>query len=270
MGEDREILKEVWDGKLPICFRLSDEECSSAEPEEIYLMVSRQTYFPLVLDRVKVHFSDFVSSQLKTNELWLDYNGTPLKWYYFVGLLYDLYANNNDSTGGTTPWTLNVHFGDYPTDMMQYLNKESIESLFMSTIKEADALKHRGKVVNEMLKKDHKQLWYGVQNDKFEQFWSVNRKLMELNGQEESGGFRCIPFRLYENDRAFVQKNFEPCTDVGKKRTLGDLLEVIYGAEGYMSKNVLIQGITPSLETSVQWLSENLSYPDNFLHICVK
>ncbi len=37
MSEDREILKEVWDGKLPICFRLSDEERSSAEPEEIYV-----------------------------------------------------------------------------------------------------------------------------------------------------------------------------------------------------------------------------------------
>ena len=36
MYDDREVLKEVWDGKLPICFKLSDEECSSNEPEEIY------------------------------------------------------------------------------------------------------------------------------------------------------------------------------------------------------------------------------------------
>ena len=35
------------------------------------------------------------------------------------------------------------------------------------------------------------------------------------------------------------------------------------------SYQVIIQGIEPSLDTSVLWLSEHLSHPDNFLHICV-
>lgn len=34
----------------------------------------------------------------------------------------------------------------------------------MSSIKEADALKHKSQVVNDMQKKDHKQLWMGLQN----------------------------------------------------------------------------------------------------------
>jgi hypothetical protein len=34
-------------------------------------------------------------------------------------------------------------------------------------------------------------------------------------------------------------------------------------------KQVMIQGVEPSLSTPVLWLSEHLSYPDNFLHICV-
>lgn len=34
----------------------------------------------------------------------------------------------------------------------------------MSSIKEADALKHKGQVINDMQKKDHKQLWMGLQN----------------------------------------------------------------------------------------------------------
>ena len=194
-------------------------------------MVSRQTYFPLVLDKVQRHFSDSVSTSLKQNELWLDYNGTPLKWHYPVGLLYDLYANEaSANTSSNLPWTVNVHFSDYPADMLQYTGKEMVEAYFMSTVKEADALKHKGKVVNEMLKKEHKQLWYGVQNDKFEQFWTVNKKLMEVGGDAGvSGGFRNIPFRVYENDRAFIQRNFEPVTETGRKKTLGDLLEVIYG-----------------------------------------
>ena len=32
---------------------------------------------------------------------------------------------------------------------------------------------------------------------------------------------------------------------------------------------VLIHGVELSPETPLQWLSEHLSYPDNFLHVCV-
>lgn len=32
---------------------------------------------------------------------------------------------------------------------------------------------------------------------------------------------------------------------------------------------VVIHGIEPLLETPLQWLSEHLSHPDNFLHVCV-
>lgn len=32
---------------------------------------------------------------------------------------------------------------------------------------------------------------------------------------------------------------------------------------------VVIHSIEPLLETPLQWLSEHLSHPDNFLHICV-
>jgi len=39
MNEDKEILKEIWDGKLPICFRLESSECGSNEPEDIYVIL---------------------------------------------------------------------------------------------------------------------------------------------------------------------------------------------------------------------------------------
>jgi hypothetical protein len=45
-SQDQEVLKEVWEGKLPICFRLSDDECNSAEPEELYVGVFFQTVNP--------------------------------------------------------------------------------------------------------------------------------------------------------------------------------------------------------------------------------
>ena len=42
-----------------------------------------------------------------------------------------------------------------------------------------------------MQTKDHKQLWQGVQSDKYDQFWSINKKLMD-------GEFKAIPFRIYQ------------------------------------------------------------------------
>ena len=82
----------------------------------------------------------------------------------------------------------------------------------MSSLKEADQLKHSGKVISQMQKKDHNQLWLGLSADKFDQFWAINRKLME--GESET--FRHIPVRFYltSSDRAdsanLVQKLISP------------------------------------------------------------
>lgn len=42
----------------------------------------------------------------------------------------------------------------------------------MSTVKEADAFKHKSQVINDMQKKDHKQLWMGLQNGESRNFSS--------------------------------------------------------------------------------------------------
>ena len=69
----------------------------------------------------------------------------------------------------------------------------------MSSVKESDQLKHGGKVVSSMQKKDHSQLWQGLQNDKFDQFWAVNRRLMEPSQgtADGNGGFKHVPVRMY-------------------------------------------------------------------------
>lgn len=267
MAEDKEVLSKVWEGKLPVCFKLAQNEWRATEPEEIYLMVPRQTYFPLVTDKVQKLFSEYVSAADRNNEIWLDYNRIPLKWHYPVGLLFDLYANDFNESSSNIPWCVNVHFEQFPEELFHCENKEIVESYFLSSIKEADAIKHKGKVINDMLKKDHKQLWYGLQSDQFDQFWSVNKKLMEIT---DGQAFKSIPFRIYQVDKPYIQKTFDPIGDDGRKRTLEDLFDFVFG-EGYKKfKVILIQGVTPSMETPVQWLSEHLSYPDNFLHICVK
>lgn len=45
-------------------------------------MVPRVSYFPLVIDKVIKHFNRFVAeSKHNSADMWLDFEGQPLKWY---------------------------------------------------------------------------------------------------------------------------------------------------------------------------------------------
>lgn len=60
--------------------------------------------------------------------------------------------------------------------------------------------------------------------DKFDQFWSVNRKLMEHTSED---GFRHIPFRLYvpeSTSKPYIQFLVKPVENE-KKSTVEDLLQ---------------------------------------------
>lgn len=64
----------------------------------------------------------------------------------------------------------------------------------MSSIKEADTLKHKSQVVNDMQKKDHKQLWMGLQNgelhmDRYEHF---NKNRPQAAGEEVTSNLTVI------------------------------------------------------------------------------
>ena len=73
------------------------------------------------------------------------------------------------STG--PPWNLTVHFSNFPDkDLLKFDSRESIESQFMSCVKEADQFKHGGRVMSTMQKKDHNQLWQGLVNGKLSIF----------------------------------------------------------------------------------------------------
>ncbi|XP_047414550.1 autophagy protein 5 isoform X2 [Sciurus carolinensis] len=191
MTDDKDVLRDVWFGRIPTCFTLYQDEITEREAEPYYLLLPRVSYLTLVTDKVKKHFQK-VMRQEDISEIWFEYEGTPLKWHYPIGLLFDLLASSS-----ALPWNITVHFKSFPEkDLLHCPSKDAIEAHFMSCMKEADALKHKSQVINEMQKKDHKQLWMGLQNDRFDQFWAINRKLMEYPAEEN--GFRYIPFRIYQ------------------------------------------------------------------------
>jgi autophagy-related protein 5 len=120
-----------------------------------------------------------------------------------------------------------------------------------------------------MQKKEHKQLFQSLVNDKFDSFWSVNRKLMEKSPGET--GFRNIPFRIHQVDHPYTQVPFQPtAVGSGQPNTLGDLIQhALPDIDLACGWRVIIHGIEIPLDSQVQWLSEHLSHADNFLHVCV-
>ena len=142
----------------------------------------------------------------------------------------------------------------------------------MSSVKESDQLKHGGKVVSSMQKKDHSQLWQGLQNDKFDQFWAVNRRLMEPS-PDGNGGFKHVPVRMYSatDGQMLPQRLFKTVDpETRAKTTLADLVTAVFPDRSPEEVSVLTQGIRPSNDTPMQWMAEHLSYPDNFLYLIVE
>jgi hypothetical protein len=84
MANDREVLREIWEGRLPVCFQLNSEEVHSLQaPDAYYLMVPRLSYFPLVTDKVrrKTHQRPEIHSV-----------GTPILLYLYKNRLYAVSA----------------------------------------------------------------------------------------------------------------------------------------------------------------------------------
>lgn len=75
-----------------------------------------------------------------------------------------LFLNCCNAAFDENVFVLNVCQNFPEQDLLHCLSNSVVEAHFMSSIKEADALKHKSQVVNDMQKKDHKQLWMGLQN----------------------------------------------------------------------------------------------------------
>ncbi|GIY47438.1 autophagy protein 5 [Caerostris extrusa] len=229
-------------------------------------MVPRLTYFPLLADKIQKHFSNHVKEDIVGAEMWIDYDSQPLKWHYPVGLLFDYYGSD-----AKLPWNVTVHFKDFPeSELIHCPNKSAVQSHFMSTVKEASALKHRTQLVQSMLPKEHKELWQGFEKYKFDQFWAINKRLMENPGEQY---FKYIPFRIYQPSVSLIQGLIKPVHESGEQALLRDLLKAFVPefVDKIGSKyKLILQGIEPPLSMHLQWMSEHLSYADNFLHIVLQ
>lgn len=237
------------------------------------MMIPRISYFSLVIEKVSRHFSRSVDESSRDGkDLWLEFDGQALKLHWPVGLLWDLIDPRVSEK--SLPWNLTLHFSKFPEEqLVRCSNQKSMEAMFIAYIKEADQLKHRGDVMSHLLERDHKALVSGFFNSKFDQFWSINRKLMDFGTVNT---FRFIPLRLYlvSHQGKFINKLVKPLTQEGEPVKLFDYLTSIINSLNIDDKTLanskfITHGICIPSETTLIWMSCHLSYPDNFVHLII-
>jgi hypothetical protein len=53
MAEDREVLREVWQGRIPVAFSLSSDDVHTmGQPDPYHLMLPRLSYITVIFDKV--------------------------------------------------------------------------------------------------------------------------------------------------------------------------------------------------------------------------
>uniref|UniRef100_A0A915J3Z4 Autophagy protein 5 n=1 Tax=Romanomermis culicivorax TaxID=13658 RepID=A0A915J3Z4_ROMCU len=272
MSEDLDVRREIWRSRIPIEFCFIAAELNTVDtPKASYMLVSRLTYLPLLKERLKKHIRSILNYENNIDGIWFEFNGFFLKWYYPVGVLYDYYGAKS------IPWSITVHVKNYPENELECDDKCNVEFIFIQTLKEADQMKHRGHVIENLQCHDYKQLWNNFIYERFDQFYHVSKPLSENTIENP---IRYIPIRVYLPDRfKFVQKLVKPfrisseSADGGAAptapTTLQDILPKFYGRWQIDQFLVISHGISLPFETPVLWLVENLCYPDNFVHLCI-
>uniref|UniRef100_A0A914BYW4 Autophagy protein 5 n=1 Tax=Acrobeloides nanus TaxID=290746 RepID=A0A914BYW4_9BILA len=259
--DDYEIRRNIWEGKIPVEFDFDTREFTSIRsPQSYFAMLPRISYFPLCLSKALKFLSLSVDEDIDVKDVWLEYNGQILKWHYPIGLLYDMHVADV-----TLPWVINVRSQNHPDELV-HPSKDTMRHIFLQAIKEADQLKHRGQVISSMTKDEHNRLFDSVVNNKFDDFWSVNKRLMH----DETNKISYIPIRFYEPGSPFKQVLISPSNEDDSPCTLENAIRKALPTIDLSSYTVISQGINVPLNTPVIWMARNLSYPDNFIHILLR
>ena len=84
--KDDHILDILWEGKIPILFKLNENEIgSNCKPDPRFILASRLSYLPIVSCDVLSYLQSF--ALLYTSTVWYEYNDQPLKSNVPIGII---------------------------------------------------------------------------------------------------------------------------------------------------------------------------------------
>ena len=144
----------------------------------------RLSYLPFLLPELQAFFSsELVDPNATVSHAWFSFEDVPLKWYYPVGLLYDLFSGAvpihslpTRPTGGdqaqgrdeaSLPWHIVLHFSDHPAEQLVQMDQDGgvIHDSFVNNVKEADFLRNgTGDAIMKLSREESIKLWESVRN----------------------------------------------------------------------------------------------------------
>ncbi|KAI1722842.1 autophagy protein apg5 domain-containing protein [Ditylenchus destructor] len=278
--DDYEIKRTTWESRIPVEFILEESNALMLRKRDhsSFVMLPRISYFSLHLTKVlsrilssaHANIDDIGGEGNMFDDVWLQSSGEALKWHYPIGVLYDTFANLSDHT--SLPWQVTIRLKNFPNELIRCRSKEIMRNCFMQSVKEADQLKHKGNIIQSMTAEEHLTLFDAVANERFDDFWAINKKLMG-NGQQN---LLHIPIRFYESPFPFRQALVTPLDEEEDTLLKDALIKALYTttddpAEHLCNEYTAIShGIVLPLDTPVLWMAKNLAYPDNFVHVVLK
>lgn len=62
----------------------------------------------------------FIANDKNDQNMWLEYDGQPIKWHFPIGVLFDIHMGSDIQL----PWNIVVHFENFPkTQVYKFNNK---------------------------------------------------------------------------------------------------------------------------------------------------
>ncbi|KAI5838595.1 autophagy protein Apg5-domain-containing protein [Morchella snyderi] len=280
-SDSKSIRKAIWSGSIPCKILLDPGECRVFDDSDpYYLTIPRISYLPLFIPQIYKFFKHFLIDQEVSKEetAWFEFESVPLKWHWPVGLLYDLFTARDPSSRDVEdeehqlPWTLILHFRDYPhKHLMRLDNPAACHDAWMNLVKEADYVRHgSAKAVMNLTKAESTGLWDSLQSYDFDKYWSVYDKLIS----PISTPTRNIPLRVYipGTGSRVIQRPVPPLQASRDHHTVGTALH-LFVPELFPSQRVcvlakpVIHGVVIAMGTPLIDLMREAVYPDGFLHV---
>lgn len=223
-----------------------------------------------------------------------DETRTPLRWQLFAGVLFDIVLRNREKSNSRTPWKINLHFNNYPINQILPIESKQlmtqVRHYFKNSLKQSLTLENgNSKSALNLTKESQSLLWESVRTCNYELYKQLDccdfyRKTLENVSR--------IPIKIYLDAKAPMQPSFRGSDG---RLSLGIFLSNVLpqyfeqqqvqndlpdGNENDTSDVVyqpkdsavrwIINGIEPSLNTSILDLWIYVCHPDQFLYIIVK
>lgn len=183
--------------------------------------------------------------------------------HYPVGVLYDLLGD------GELPWSVVVHFQNFPVEQVMRLGSSSatpVRSYFMNSLKESTYVKQNGiKTINDFGIRESDTIWEGLYEGNYEKFWSA----ASVTSPSSSS---LLPIRFLRPNFPVMQFPVPSKQSADTDASFNTLASTLTHCNLQLSptSSLLVQGISPPMDTPISWLYHHFCHSDGFLYIVIK